>query len=63
MIGNVFQWCEDRDEMTGPDRVVRGGGWPDGGGRFCRAADRYRNLPSFCSYGLGFRLARVRAEG
>ncbi len=64
-LGNVFEWCEDlwrrsydrKPDPEGSDRVIRGGSW-NSDARFCRAAFRIRNVPSFRWYNLGFRLAR-----
>ncbi len=58
--GNVWQWCEDLYDNTGPGRVIRGCGWGDFG-RNCRAAFRFRVAPSNRGNSLGVRLARVRA--
>jgi formylglycine-generating enzyme required for sulfatase activity len=44
--------------VGGSDRVIRGGGWINGG-TYCRAADRFRYAPSYRSLYLGFRLARA----
>jgi hypothetical protein len=57
MHGNVGQWCADHVEK-GAARVYRAGSWGNFGGH-CRAADRYRFMPSFRNSILGFRLARV----
>ncbi len=73
MHGNVWEWCEDDwhwgysgaptdgsawvDSPRGSLRMVRGGGWGDGGS-YCRSARRFSNIPSD-AYGTGgFRLCR-----
>jgi formylglycine-generating enzyme required for sulfatase activity len=71
MHGNVWQWCQDRygdypgsdqvdplGPVQGSDRVIRGGGWDDGG-RHCRSAFRYGFIPEFRVNHRGFRLALV----
>lgn len=70
MLGNVWEWCEDRwqdhydlDHAINPrgpgvgsERVARGGSWVPAA-RHVRAAARRRLSPMYRSYGLGFRLA------
>jgi formylglycine-generating enzyme required for sulfatase activity len=58
MHGNVRQWCEDRWDDAGPDRVLCGGCWQSIG-LGCQAAFRYRFAPSMRRDDAGFRLARV----
>ncbi len=68
MLGNVWEWCEDRydDYPSGPvsdpvgpasgsSRVFRGGSWYYGA-PYCRSANRGRRSPSIRHYG-GFRLS------
>ena len=70
MLGNVWEWCQDRlgpygsehvIDPVGPDmgslRVLRGGSWSD---YACdvRAATRFAYGPSFRSDYVGFRLSR-----
>ncbi len=73
MSGNVREWCQDtwHDNYRGAPtdgrawekgkssyRVVRGGGWGDGG-RFCRSADRNGYSPGDRRNFIGFRLVFV----
>ncbi|MCY2989228.1 MAG: formylglycine-generating enzyme family protein, partial [Planctomycetota bacterium] len=73
MHGNVREWCQDwygpyeakpASDPSGPSsasfRVVRGGGWSDGGGS-CRSASRFRNFQGFRFRNFGFRVAVVRS--
>lgn len=69
MIGNVWEWCQDRygeyssSEQTNPTgpssgsrRVLRGGGWSYRA-TYCRVSDRDREDPDyFGSSSIGFRL-------
>jgi formylglycine-generating enzyme required for sulfatase activity len=73
MLGNVREWVEDchqegyagapADGSVRPHagacekRVVRGGGWMDGGAT-ARSVYRYADEESFRSYQVGFRVAR-----
>ena len=74
MLGNVWEWCEDRFDLysaaavvdpcgpaTGSHRVYRGGSWDSDAG-LVRAADRDAGDPSFRLDYLGFRLARGQGE-
>lgn len=69
MHGNVWQWCNDRfggfsgsaerdpsGPSSGPDRVLRGGGWRSSA-RDCRCASRSRAMPGYRGTALGFRIA------
>ena len=71
MHGNVWEWCADgqrrhvADEKVvdpiGPDggeRVLRGGGWLNGG-RYLRSALRIGRSPGRRNHVIGFRLAQV----
>ncbi|MEO1336272.1 MAG: SUMF1/EgtB/PvdO family nonheme iron enzyme [Myxococcota bacterium] len=70
MLGNVWEWCQDRHasysseaqpDPTGPSegesRVIRGGSW-DALARLCRAAYRGAYRPSDRSDYVGFRFCR-----
>jgi len=69
MSGNVHEWCQDwygsysieeQVDPTGPasgtGRVYRGGSWYFDEW-FCRVAFRNSVVPTYTSYGIGFRLA------
>ena len=71
MLGNVWEWVQDRygeypggsvTDPVGPsfgyDRVLRGCCWFSFA-HYCRAALRYFAGPNFRSDNLGFRLART----
>lgn len=68
MHGNMYEWCEDKcgdypthdvtdplDESFGKCRVMRGGCWYFGA-RFCRSANRIKNIPSYADAFTGMRL-------
>ena len=71
MIGNVWEWCQDRygwyssasvtdpqGPSSGSTRVIRGGSWGFGSS-FCRASRRFSFTPNFVDEGgHGFRVAR-----
>ena len=74
MHGNVWEWCQDwfgdytKEEQVDPSgvqagssRVVRGGGWYDGG-RDVRSAFRDRYSPDYRYNYIGFRLALGQPE-
>ncbi len=69
MIGNAWEWCQDRygdydkeaatdptGADTGTDRVLRGGGW-HGHPRTCRSAARVRFPPDVRDSVFGFRVS------
>ena len=74
ILGNVWEWCEDRyaknayqihtrrnplyDGPTGSRRVTRGGSWSSKPGS-ARSAYRYFLLPETRDSNLGFRLVRT----
>jgi formylglycine-generating enzyme required for sulfatase activity len=63
MHGNVLQWCGDvLDDAWGECRVFRGGGWFFEAS-YCCAANRITREPTYLSYDLGFRLARIPVGG
>ena len=71
MHGNVWEWVEDRygeyssshvidpkGSTSGPNRVLRGGGWDDGA-RSVRSANRFGWRPGFRFTDVGLRLMRT----
>lgn len=62
MLGNVWEWCWDLydENVYGPYRIFRGGGWSDEA-RGCLATNRRRGHPTFLIDDLGFRVARSLA--
>lgn len=72
MLGNVWEWCQDRygsyssdaaidptGSSSGANRVYRGGSWINGA-LSCRAAFRGEGSPDHKGYALGFRLAKSK---
>ena len=57
MHGNVWEWCWDRYDANGADRVSRGGSW-FGTAQYSRSEFRHEDSPSFRSIFLGFRVLR-----
>ena len=68
MHGNMYEWCQDKcgdypsHDVTDPMfdsfgkcRVMRGGCWYFGA-RFCRSANRIKNIPSYADAFTGLRL-------
>ena len=71
MHGNVFEWCGDwygryadgdQENPTGPAngqfRVARGGAWYDVPWH-CRAANRVRDIPTYCRINVGLRVVVI----
>ena len=63
MLGNVWEWCQDRYKVTGGGdyHICRGGSWSSGA-KHCRAAARGSFAPDYSYYILGLRLARDYIE-
>ena len=57
MLGNVWEWCEDRYQLGGDVRMLRGGSWVDDRGDV-RASFSYRFEPASRSHDIGFRCVR-----
>ena len=72
MLGNVWEWTQDRygdypggsvtdpqGPASGSERVARGGGWY-GFARYCRASNRGYDSPGSRDGDAGFRLLRTK---
>jgi formylglycine-generating enzyme required for sulfatase activity len=70
MHGNIAEWCQDwyknysaasatdpKGPSTGTIRVIRGGSWFNNV-KYCRSADRGKDVPAGRNYALGLRMAR-----
>jgi formylglycine-generating enzyme required for sulfatase activity len=64
MLGGVWEWCWDLydEEVYGPYRVLRGGGWFDEPWS-CRAGVRRRSHPTLRIDDVGVRLSRSVTPG
>jgi formylglycine-generating enzyme required for sulfatase activity len=60
MHGNVAQWCFDPWDTPGK-QAIRGSSYATFGARFCSAAYRYGQAPTYRLLNLGFRVIRVPA--
>lgn len=74
MLGNVWEWCDDRPASRGDEdasgitrknqgclvdcRVARGSCW-DNPARYVRSASRNKRKPGFRGYNIGFRLVMI----
>jgi formylglycine-generating enzyme required for sulfatase activity len=54
MHGNVWQWCNNNYDQSN-DRMLRGGSWEISAGG-CRSAYRFRRLPDYRNFFIGFRV-------
>lgn len=55
MGGNVWQWCEDRDDSQTPACVLRGGSWFNSGSGMLLSSARNGAMPSDRGTSYGFR--------
>jgi formylglycine-generating enzyme required for sulfatase activity len=60
MGGNVWQWCEDRVNAEGQERVLRGGCWAIYGRYGALSSARFRAAPTFRRDAYGFRVVVER---
>ena len=58
MVGNVWQWLEDKVPDNDTSRVLRGGSWSSLA-RYLRASDRNDDGAGYRGYDVGFRVCRV----
>jgi formylglycine-generating enzyme required for sulfatase activity len=60
--GNVWEWCEDKDEEMPSMRVMKGASWADCAPLFLRTARRSAYDPGYKYVNLGFRVVADPAD-
>jgi len=59
--GNVWEWCDDKEEPQGNDRVIKGASWSDCDPLFLSTARRRGYAPDYKYINLGFRVVAAPA--
>jgi len=61
--GNVWEWCEDKDEEMPAMRVLKGASWADSMPLFLRTSRNSAYEPTYKYINLGFRVVAEPVEG
>jgi len=56
VAGNAWEWCDDKEEAQGNDRVIKGASWSDCAPLFLSTARRRGYSPDYKYINLGFRV-------
>ncbi|MDO9541161.1 MAG: SUMF1/EgtB/PvdO family nonheme iron enzyme [Kiritimatiellia bacterium] len=61
--GNVWEWCEDKEDSQSNDRIIKGGSWSDCAPLFLSTERRRGYPPNYKYINLGFRVVAELVGG